>query len=317
MPPRVLAALVAAITLCLSLSATTAAAAPQTVRLVYARGDGAADCPDEPTLRTGIIQQLGRDPFLPADSADAPALTVTALVASSGPRMFGRIELVDALGHSRGARQLDGRSCEELAPALELVIAMAIEPFTRLPPPPPPAPPPSPRARKPRPIDGQISAGVLAALDAAPASALGFSMQVTVVRPHFSLGLELRGDLPTSAPSLLGGTVETALVAGLLAPCWRHQVLLVCALGGVGLERGAGGNYDHPARVDAFWAALGARLAFERILFDPIGLRLSADLLAPLTRSELYVGPVGNQARLAYRTPTVSSAFTAAVTTHF
>jgi hypothetical protein len=284
------------------------------VRLVYARGDGADDCPDPADVRAGVAAQLGRDPFTDDDAA---ALTVTALLARAGGRIFGRVEVVDEHGQPRGARQLDAATCAELAPALELVIAMAVEPWTRAPAPPsvppPPVPPPPRRHAS---LQARLSAGVLAAIDAAPAPALGFAMQVALAAPRWSLGLELRGDLPAAAPALFGGSVETSLVAGFLVPCVRHRILAACALAGIGVERGAGSGYDQPARIDALWAAVGARLAVELTLVDPLGLRLAVDVLAPLTRTELYVGTISDARRL-YRTPAVSSAFGAAVTTHF
>jgi hypothetical protein len=290
-------------------SAGSAAVAAPGVRLVYARGDGAADCPDEEVLRAGVVSQLGRNPFSDEEPA---ALTVTALLARSGGRIYGRVEVVDEHGRPEGARQLDGASCDELVPALELVIAMAVEPWMHAQPAPPPAPP-APAVVRPRRLDGlraRFGAGVLVALDASPAAAaLGFTLQFELAAPRWSVGAELRGDLPTSAPSLFGGRVETALVAGFVVPCVRHRLVVACALAGFGLERGSGSGYDGPTVVSAFWAALGARLALELKLFSPVGLRLHVDVLAPLTRTELYVGPAGGSSRLLYRTAAMSSVF--------
>jgi len=313
---------VAVLAAALASAGAVATAAPG-VRLVYARGDGAGDCPEESTIRAGVAAQLGRDPFRdPARDGDgdaAPTLTVTALLARAGDRIFGRVEVVDAANQPLGARQLDGASCAELAPALELVIAMAIEPLIApaaapAPPLPPPPPPPS---RKRRQLEARVSLGVLVALDAAPTPALGFSMQLALTAPRWSVGFEVRGDLPASGPARFEGSVETSMVAGFIVPCVRHRILVGCLLAGAGVERGAGSGYDQPATVEAFWAAVGARLAVELTLVDPLGLRLGVDVLAPLTRTELYVGSVGNEARRLYRTPAVSSAFVAAVTTHF
>ena len=303
---------------------------------LYQRSPGALDCPDEPTLREAVTAQLGYDPF-----GDGP-LTVTATIERipSGD-LLARIELSDAEGAPMGARSLRGHDCGELAPAVELVLGLAVEPLRGRAPAAPKAektdpwtgalpdhatvtgdaaavdasPPSKPWSHWPVGIDASI--GIAAALDAGPTAAFAFTVHLGVNRTRWSLGVEMRGDLPASAPSAFGGRVETALIVGMIVPCVRHKLASVCALAALGAERGDGGGYNEPRAVSSFYAAFGGRLAVDVPLPSPLAIRVYADLLAPVTRMELYAGSLGDLGHRLYRTPPVSSALGAAVLAHF
>jgi hypothetical protein len=131
-----------------------------------------------------------------------------------------------------------------------------------------------------------------------------------------TLGLDLRGVLPTSAPASFGGSVVGSLASAIVAGCVRHRVLAVCALAGAGVERGSGIGYDQPRTVDAPWVALGARLAAEVPFARVLALQGLVDVLAPLTRTDLYIGPVDG-GRLVYRTPAVASALGVGLVTYY
>src|SRR5512142_2782645 len=51
------------LTLALAPSASIAAEVPRTVQLEYERQEGAAQCPDDAAVRTGVAARLGYDPF--------------------------------------------------------------------------------------------------------------------------------------------------------------------------------------------------------------------------------------------------------------
>jgi hypothetical protein len=304
------------------------------VRLLYQRSAAALDCPDEPTLREAVTAQLGYDPF-----GDGP-LTVTAIIEHVDGGLVARIELSDAEGAPMGARSLRGHDCAELAPAVELVLGLAVEPLRgraqvaakaektdpwtgALPEHATAAdaaavdvPPPSkPWSHWPVGIDASV--GIAAALDAGPTPAFAFTVHLGINRKRWSLGVEMRGDLPASAPSAFGGRVETALIIGMLVPCVRHKLASVCALAALGAERGDGGGYNDPRAVSSFYAAFGGRLAVDVPLPAPMAIRVNADLLAPVTRMELYAGSLGDLGHRLYRTAPVSSSLGAAVLAHF
>jgi hypothetical protein len=307
--------------------ATVAAAG---VQLEYLRGDGAEVCADASELRAAVAAELHQDPFV------APTrwkLTATLRRASS--RLRAHIALTDEDGRSLGTRDLSGRDCDELVPALAWVIALAVGPLTRAPaapssdemvlPPevlsrattPPPALDVARRAPPSRtPLEARLSVGFVAALGAAPSAAPGFTLQVSLARPRWSVGFEMRGDLPASAAAAYGGTVQSSLIFGALVPCLRHRVAALCAIAALGVERGGGAGYADPRTVSGVWAALGGRIAVELPVASSVAVRVHADMLAALTRLELYVG-VHDPGRRIYRTPDVSGALGLALLVSF
>ncbi len=319
--------------LALMLGAAQSAAAAPGVRLLYQRGQGALDCPDEPTLREAVTAQLGYDPF-----GDGP-LTVTATIERLDGGVEARIELSDAEGAPMGARALRGHDCGELAPAVELVLGLAVEPLRAqaqatgrkmektdpwtgaLPDHAAQAVdsevPTVGRSRRHWPVGIDASVGIAAALDAGPAPAFAFTVHLGINKARWSLGVEMRGDVPSAAPAAFGGRVETALIIGMIVPCVRHKVASICAIAAIGAERGDGGGYNAPRTVSSFYAAFGGRLAFDVPLPAPMAIRVHADLLAPVTRMELYAGSLGDLSHRLYRTPPVSSALGLAVLAHF
>src|SRR5438128_1351366 len=141
----------------LVIAAQASAEAPA-ARLDYTRGAGAESCPDQRSLEDAVSARLGYPPF----RTDA-ARTLTARVSASGRGLLARMELRDAGGNLLGKRDLAGagEGCGELAAAMELAIAIAIDPASATRPPPPlseapppsqpPPPPPPPPADEPSP----------------------------------------------------------------------------------------------------------------------------------------------------------------------
>jgi hypothetical protein len=260
---------------------------------------------------------LGRDPFASAARADLASLHAEVTRAPGGLR--ARLELRDGGGRLLGARELRGADCDELAAALTLAGAMAVDALDSLAPP-APAPPPhvEPTAvpqlddaelpfsrvvRTPRPRpQWQITAAVMAALDATTLAAPGLALEVDAVRPQFSVGVEARGALPS--PVARGqATVSPSLWTGAIIPCWRHRVGSLCGIVALGDERVSVVELGRPPQLSAFWAALGGRVAVELPFARTLLVRVYADVWAPLTPHELSAS---DGTRL-YRTPPVSS----------
>jgi hypothetical protein len=302
------------------------------VALEYRQALGAGSCADEAALKRAVIDELHRDPF------GAPArYTFTVTFERDAKRARARIVLTDDSGRGLGERELSGRDCDELVPAMAWVIALAVGPLARPTPRPattPPATVPTPEVvervpppalevrRAPRrrvlPFSLRLSAGVIAALDAGAATtAPGFTLAVGLLRKRYSLSVEVRGDLPSSTTAAYGGSVETSLVFATLVPCVHHRVVAVCALAAVGAERGSGTGYAQPHAATAPFAALGGRLAVELPFASLLAARVYADLLGALTHLELYVGTTADPSRRVYRTPSVSSALGLALLAKF
>ena len=221
--------------------------------LIYVRELGAERCPDEESVRAAVAARLGYQPFSPG----APR-TVTVTVRGDEHGLVAHVELSDALGEVNGVRRITSprRDCGELASALELAVAIAIDPLSlirpdgappvdrpdavEVAPPPtlpvlppassattPPSPPPSPRRPVPPPAERtRIFAGVgaLLAIGTAPAlAAAGFTLTFAFRQSAWSVAVELRADLPAGT-SAGGGRVSSMLATGGLVACVHGKV---------------------------------------------------------------------------------------------
>jgi hypothetical protein len=293
--------------------ATPVAAAPaRSARLTYGRGAGAADCPEVDVIRAGVAARLGYEPF--DDHAD---LLVSATVSRSGRTLEARIQIGGA-GVAAAERRLVSRQsdCLELASAMELAISIAIDPLAGSrprpspaappagPPPAPPAPPatvvvreppppatpaPAPRSAPPSaPLAFQVRLGGLGAIGSGPAAALGGTVQGSVRRGPFSVGLEGRGDLSSTA-SLRAGEMQTSLLMGSLVPCAFRGVLEGCALLAAGVIRASGLDLVDARQVSAPFVAAGGRVGVEVPLGSVLTGGIHLDVLAPITQLVLRV----------------------------
>jgi hypothetical protein len=104
--------------------ASEASAFP-TSRLVYERGPGAEQCPDQAALRESVASRLGYDPFFPSSDK-----TIVARVLRDVNGLRGQVELVDEHGAQLGLRELSAgaNECAELVHAMALSISIAIDP---------------------------------------------------------------------------------------------------------------------------------------------------------------------------------------------
>lgn len=303
-----------------------AAAERKATRLIYERGAGAEHCPDELDVKNAVAARLGYDPF----DERAPG-SVSARLAREGDKLVGRVEVRDADGRTVGSREITSgqNDCTELASALTLAVSIAVDPLSIARPDAPPAPPapvpapdcprataphvapcPAPPPEADAPVSFRASAGLLAAFAASPSPvALGVAADVGIQWRALSVDVGGRADVPASRGTALG-RVSTSLILATLAPCGHVSVFAGCALVAAGVLRGE--NVDAGVRDTTPYAALGARAAAEIPLYDVIGVRLHADLLATLTRTVLSVN--GGE---AWRTPPLSGATGAALVGDF
>jgi hypothetical protein len=326
---------------CLALVAESVVMAAPQAKLVYTRESGAEPCPDEPAVRRAVAARLGYDPFVDGDGAAGMIdRTVRVTIGPSGHWLRATIELVDETGELVGAHQLAPRlrGCDALASAMELAIAIAIDPLrASAPPAPPTEPSPTPEPSPlPTPARGNASANananananasantvaralrrarapelhdspaedhlyddtrvhlvgrfsILAAVGSAPAATWGLALGLAAQWRRFSLGGELRADLPGSSVSA-GGTVSSSLVTVHLLPCVRAYGFFFCGLLSAGMVIAYGSEFPVDRRVVLPFFGGGARTGVELKLGRALGLGLAADLLAPFTRARLQL----------------------------
>jgi hypothetical protein len=118
------------------------------------------------------------------------------------------------------------------------------------------------------------------------------------------LSLEGRFDLSAGRRVPSGGTVETSLMAAQVVPCWSFDLVHACGVALLGRLRGSVTGRDAPGSDAGFFAAAGARAAFEQPLASQVALEIRADLLGLLTPLRL----VRNDVTPVWSAPSVSFA---------
>ena len=153
-----------------------------------------------------------------------------------------------------------------------------------------------PRAK----VGGQLSLGVeaLGTAGLGPGPALGAGVDVGLRRRRWSLELDARAVMPSSA-DLAGGTVTAWLGMLALAPCGHFHAFAACAVGGVGALRGRGEGFVLTGSATLPTFSVGARVAWERPVGERWWLRTSAELNAVVGRAHLLVD--GNEAWVSPR----------------
>jgi hypothetical protein len=282
--------------------------------LTYRRGVGAAGCPEEAAVRAAVAELVGMDPF----QAGATR-RIDVEIARVRTSLRGRIEVKDGGNELSMEREMRGSvdDCAELASALELAIAIAIDPFVAAAPPhpeprqepvpepePAPAPAPAPApVRSPEPIsrpDPEVSpessvglhasVGALGSVGTLPSAAPGFTLQGGVDKGDLSLSLEGRFDPPASAEIGGAGRADVSLLSASIVPCLHFRPLGACALAGIGRLRSEGEGLTTNTRATTTWAGAGGRLEAELALGASIGIRAHLDVVLALTHTRVLVG---------------------------
>ena len=296
-----------------SLGRADAPAEARTVQLVYTRGAGADQCPDEEELRDGVAGRLGFDPF------DASAKSkVSARIYKDGKTLRATVEVIDATGAVTGSRELSStkNDCVELASAMTLTISMVVDPLGKGPPAPPPLPtpsatpssppqPPPPEpvaplviAPPPRTIDTppapaseertrlRLGLGGEGALGFAPRSSFGATAAIGLDLGTFSIDLEGRRDAPTTA-AVGRGNITTAVSLASLVPCLHRRAVVVCAVASLGALQAKGGGVDVTSSQSSVFVGVGLRGGVEVPISKAFSLFARLEVLAPLIRTSV------------------------------
>jgi hypothetical protein len=304
-------------------------------RLEYSRDARAADCPDERELRAAVAARLGYPVF-----EREPASRVVRIEIRSGERgLRADVELRSDRAELLGKRTLDSRgpACDQLASALALAIAMALDPMRALavaPPPaaadPPPAAPAGPAeapaapcptcppcvqaesAREPSALDwafAHVALGPALVAGSVPNATGAAALELGVTLEHAALSVSALADLGASS-----GAIEAQRTLAMLAVCARDASAAFgwagCAVGGLGVLRGS--RVDGSERDTSRAGSAGIRAYAELRLIEPLWGRVQLDVAASFERTSLAVS-----GQTAWTTPPFWGALGIAAVAHF
>lgn len=274
-----------------------------------------ASCPDR-SQAIHKIEQLLRGPA----EADEPVAARVEIKSIENARWSVRLLVTQASGGT-GERYFEGASCERVADAVALILALTIDPVAvaaaSSEPPAPiepkakPAPrvvtPPSrPRPRpRPRPDESERTevhgiAGLRAAGDVGtlPAPTMGVGAVFDLVIGRARLEADGTAWLPRTADADREGSgAEVGLLSAALHGCvallWTSVVVDACFGGEGGRSSGNGVGIAHPRQaVGPWWALLGG-VAVRAPGNGPITTWFLLEAGVPLVRSEVVIDEVG------------------------
>jgi hypothetical protein len=287
-------------------SSSSAAQEPAPLmRLSWVREEAAKSCPDVRSVERTVRERLGRDPF--ADSAE---LAAEVWLSRDGAGFVARIQLRGQNGELQGERSLrsDG-SCDTLADAVALALALSIDPDAALAPrpAPPQAAPAEARAQQlarpnqtkpretaapaPRLPAGSLSASMLGAHGLLPGIALAARLEGELaLGPRFRL-FATGAFFPEQ--STAGGDFAFGLSTGGLGGCldfaFGRISVAPCAAIVAGQLHSVVRNGE-PTRPGAhLWTAASALARLRVTLLPALFLELSAGAFVPFRAEEFRV----------------------------
>lgn len=252
--------------------------------------------PDSCPTQAEVVSQLSQ--AVDADEKDWPALNARATVQQNGAQWH--LQLDTEMDGRKGSRLLQADSCEGLARAATLVMALTLgeglarrqaeaEARAAEPPQPPPTPPPpkpvkEPPKPPPAPAQQREATAWLAptfGTDPLGAATPGLSLGVAWQPTLFRVALQVGGTLQQSTPlvgvdgSLTGKSLYVTLAA-CLAPTFRPVRLLACAEGGftdlLVQGRGTARDRDHAVPLYGVGPSLRADWLFASHGFLSLGV---------------------------------------------
>ena len=285
-------------------SAQAAPANASQLSFAWAAPEG---CASEQNVRARVDRILGTH-ATPHENVDARVRVVT-----DGSTYHAEIELNSA-GQS-SSRRVDDSSCDALADAVALIVALAVDPEAvapkkEAPPPPAPVSPPSPSPSPPATIANRaenepvqrhpIFVGGSILLDTATLAALAVGAEFVVGYNPKHVALEISGSwLAAQDARLAAGSTEGASEHALgigARGCWEifDSAFTIGPCGGAELTGifadGFGSTQTSEASAALFRALLGGR---AKLQFSRFALRLGAEAAIPFSRPSFVIDNAG------------------------
>jgi hypothetical protein len=292
----------------------------ETFTLSWQAPDG---CPATSDVRAEVARLLGGEILLPASRRFKAVASVV-----HGPIWSVSIE-TELAGRS-GRRTLEAASCQEVADATALILALTIDPdvaashATRQQLPAPsvsadtrPSPP-----KVPAPVDFLLGVQGTGNQGTLPSVDVGLGGSVGVVGRRFRVELRgaysLRRDQVADAPAPSGAYGRFNLVAATLAGCFnlgrQAWAFGPCADAELGVVSAQGFRISQSISARSLWVAMGAG-GYAAISLGPHwSVPLHLDVLAPLARPEFVFTNVPSR---VFQAPPVGVRVSAGVELHF
>jgi hypothetical protein len=268
--------------------------------------DAPEACVDQTTLAQEVADLVGR----PLGEVEDLDFRLSIRPAANG-RWRSTLQAVEhrpGVPETRHVRELEAKSCADLAEAAALAMSVSIRAVTEaaagpadVPPPAAPALMPAPppmivRAAPQPPAPGWYGvASVSLAADAGelPGAGLGVAVSIGAGRGAGRVNA-LGGWVPardSQRPDRTGGSFQLGYggAEACFAPSWGRWTALGCAGGELGVQHGSGLNVSRPSSGTAFWRAVRASVGFVVRSNDMLGFRVTATLVAPLARPEFVL----------------------------
>jgi len=304
------------------------AQAPATFAFAWGAPEG---CPSAALVQAEIDNLLGGA----AGDRVRQDLTVKATVEHLA---LWQVTLATQSGTTSGHRTIEAGTCQGLASATALIVALMIDPDAvaahtgkakepssePLPAPtaaPAPTPPPPRPARTTFGLAGLGAAGHLGVL---PGPDVGLGATVGMARGHWRV--ELRGaygprEVRSEALADAGGAYgRFRFFAGTLAGCWLRLATVVdvgpCAEAEIGAVHGEGSGADSPISKTTPWLGLGAGGVLLLKATAWLRFPVHADVVAPLWRPQFVWSNV-NADRPIFRAAPVGGRLTAGAELQF
>jgi hypothetical protein len=283
----------------------TGGATGETVSLAYS---AVKDCPTDRDFVDRVRARTKRFLLAPPTS-EHRQFRVT--IRNHSNEFMGALESSDAGGETR--REIPGATCDEVAEALALVLALTIDPqadtrpHVRSPSPPPidadrgALPAPMPTSAQPvwRFAFGGGGAAVLGfwpslTFDLPITVQVGRSIEGRLLFPRFGLAV---ADTPAIAISSPNGSVSVDWTRGWFTVCpWGSELIsrvwaMPCGKLELGRISALGLDVPAPQRESRVWAALGASARLDWAPWEHLHFQIELGAVAPISSYFVYTEP--------------------------
>ena len=306
-----------------------ASAERPSVALRYSVAEGAGGCPDEPTLRARVTEEVGFDPFV-SDAARSLAIEISkdkAFTARVVDRAASGAETIRTLTSSVG--------CDDLVQSVVLAVAVSLDPEVEAKPVPQPPPPKKPEVavlpvlvpvyvdRPPAPaplpaeterLEGFVAAGFGVGGGFVPETSLGPTLGVGIRGRQWELSLEGTAQLPGSVESVIGN-VEVFSILATVVPCYTPPLAswgraLVCGSLSMGGAFASASEVEVETPAVRLAAFTGPRAGIAFRVVPHFEIRVAGDLLVNLAPLEAQIRQLGSAITIYEGSPIAGRAIT-------